>query len=196
MTVHASGPEVPSDWVVRWAHLIAPRGPVLDLACGRGRNARHLASRGHPVVACDRDRSALESLAEVPGIEVVCADLEDGSPWPFDAGGFAAIVVVNYLHRPLFPAIARALAPGGVLMYETFILGNERYGKPSNPRFLLRRDELLEAFGSDLVVAGFEQGRANRPKPALVQRLCALRTETLDNDLEPTEAPDSVKILG
>lgn len=195
-SAHVSGPERPSDWVVRWAHLIAPRARVLDLACGHGRNARYLASRGHRVVACDRDQSALESLAEVPGIESVCADLEDGSPWPFDNGGFAAIVVVNYLHRPLFPAIAGALAPGGALIYETFVSGNERYGKPSNPRFLLRRDELLEAFGRDLVVAGYEQGRAHRPKPALIQRLCALRTDTLDNDLEPTEAPDSVKILG
>jgi SAM-dependent methyltransferase len=186
----------PSEWVVRWAHLIPPRGRVLDLACGHGRNSRYLASRGHPVVACDRDQSALESLAEVPGIEVVCADLEGGSPWPFDRGGFAAIVVVNYLHRPLFQAIAAALSPGGVLIYETFALGNERYGKPSNPRFLLQRDELLEAFGRDLVVAGYEQGRTNRAKPALIQRLCALRADTFDNDLEPTEAPDSVKILG
>ena len=181
---------------MRWAHLIARRARVLDLACGHGRNARYLASRGPCVVACDRDQSALESLAEVRGIEGVCADLEDGSPWPFDNGGFGAIVVVNYLHRPLFPAIAGALAPGGVLIYETFVSGNERYGKPSNPRFLLRRDELLEAFGRDLVVVGFEQGRTQRAKPALIQRLCALRTDALDNDLEPTEAPDSVKISG
>ena len=141
-------------------------------------------------------RPALAGLAGVQGISTREADLEDGSPWPFAGMEFDAVVVTNYLHRPLFPAIAAALSPGGVLIYETFVLGNERYGKPSNPRFLLRRDELLEAFGRDLVVAGYEQGRTNRAKPALIQRLCALRADTFDNDLEPTEAPDSVKILG
>lgn len=186
----------PSGWVVRWAHLIAPGGRVLDLACGQGRHARFLASRGHAVVACDRDPAALAALAGVQGVETVCADLEDGSPWPFTGAGFDAIVVANYLHRPLFPAIAGALADGGVLIYETFALGNERYGKPSNPGFLLQRDELLAVFGRTLVVAGFEQGRIHRPKTAMVQRLCAVRTGALENDLEPRDAPDSVKILG
>jgi SAM-dependent methyltransferase len=179
-----------SDWVVRWAHLVRPGGTVLDLACGSGRHARFFAARGNRVTACDRDAVALAGLAGLPGVSTREADLEDGSPWPFVGVQFGAVVVTNYLHRPLFPAIAATLAPGGVLLYETFVLGNERYGKPSNPRFLLRRDELLEAFGPELVVAGYEQGRANRAKPALVQRLCALRTERLDNDLEPTEAPD------
>lgn len=192
----ASGSGEPSDWVVRWAHLVPRDGHVLDLACGSGRHARFFAARGHQVTACDRDPAALAGLSGVRGVCVRQADLEDASPWPFADTQFAAVVVTNYLHRPLFPAIARALAPGGALIYETFVLGNERYGKPSNPRFLLRRNELLEAFGHDLMVAGYEQGRTNRPKPALIQRLCALRTDTLDNDLEPTEAPDSVKILG
>jgi len=189
-------PGTPSDWVVRWAHLIPPGGRVLDLACGHGRHVLYLASRGHAVVACDRDEAALAALHGATGIQAVQADLEDGSPWPFGAGQFEAIVVTNYLHRPLFAPIAAALSPGGVLIYETFALGNERFGKPSNPQFLLRKGELLEAFGRGLVVAGFEQGRVKRPKPALVQRLCALRAETMENDLEPRDAPDSVKILG
>lgn len=187
---HAPGPDAPSDWVVRWAHLVPPGGTVLDLACGSGRHARFFAARGNRVTACDRDTGALAALAGVPGVATLAADLEDGSPWPFAGSRFDAVVVTNYLHRPLFPAIAASVAPGGVLLYETFVLGNERYGKPSNPRFLLRRDELLEAFGRDLVVAGYEQGRVNRAKPALIQRLCALRAGHLDNDLEPTEAPD------
>lgn len=187
---------VPSEWVVRWAHLVKPGGSVLDLACGSGRHSRFFAARGNAVTACDRDAEALAGLEVVNGISTRQADLEDGSPWPFGDLRFDAIVVTNYLHRPLFPAIAQALAPGGVLIYETFILGNERYGKPSNPRFLLKRDELLEVFGQVLVVAGYEQGRTNRAKPALIQRLCAVRADTLDNDLEPTEAPDSVRILG
>ena len=186
----------PSDWVVRWSHLVAPGGRILDLACGHGRHARYLAHHGHAVIACDRDADALASLGGVPGVEAVRADLEDGAPWPLPEGGFAAIVVVNYLHRPLFPAIAASLAPGGVLIYETFALGNERYGKPSNPAFLLQRDELIEVFGRDLVVAGYEQGRTHRGRPALIQRLCAVRSESLENNLEPRDAPDSVKILG
>lgn len=188
------GPEAPSPWVVRWAHLVRAGGAVLDLACGSGRHARFFAARGNAVTACDRDPAALAGLAGVPGIVTLQADLEDG-PWPF-ARQFDAVVVTNYLHRPLFPAIAGALAPDGVLIYETFLLGNERYGKPSNPRFLLSRDELLAVFARGLVVAGFEQGRVNRAKPALIQRLCAVCPGSVENDLEPTDAPDSVKILG
>lgn len=165
----------PSPWVLRWAHLIVPGGVVLDLACGAGRHARALAGRGHPVLALDRNREALAGLAGVNGIESVTEDLEDGSPWPLAERRFAAVVVVNYLHRPLFPALVGALADGGVLVYETFAVGNERFGKPSNPHFLLRPGELLEAFAGALHVVAFEQGFVERPKPALIQRLCALR---------------------
>jgi hypothetical protein len=148
------------------------------------------------VVACDRDKCALESLAGVAGVEVVSADLEAGSEWPFGAGQFNGIIVTNYLHRPLFPAISAALSPNGVLIYETFAVGNERFGKPSNPGFLLKKDELLEVFGPVLAVAGFEQGSIHWPRQAMVQRLCALRSESIGSDLEPRNAPDSVKILG
>lgn len=175
----------PSDWVVRWAHLIARGARVLDLACGQGRHARYLAQTGHSVVACDRDPEALAVLAGIAGIETLQADFEDGSPWPFEGVRFGAIVVINYLHRPLFARFAEALSPGGVLIYETFALGNELYGKPSNPAFLLKRDELLDVFGATLVVAGFEQGMTARPKPALVQRLCAVRGGSTDSPLAP-----------
>jgi SAM-dependent methyltransferase len=110
----------------------------------------------------------------IPGARFVQADLEDGSPWPFPGERFQGIVVTNYLHRPLFPVLRDALAEGGVLIYETFMLGNERYGKPSNPRFLLRPGELLEAF-KDLMLKGYEEGEVARPKPAMIQRLCAVR---------------------
>ena len=173
-----------SDWVLRWAHLVRPGSTVLDLACGAGRHARFFSARGNAVIACDRDRVALAGLSGVAGVSTTQADLEDGSPWPFESGRFDAVIVCNYLHRPLLPAIADALAPNGVLIYETFLLGNERYGKPSNPRFLLERNELLAAFSSRLVVVGFEQGRADRGKPALIQRLCALNSAGLDNKLE------------
>jgi len=174
--------ETPSPWVRRWAALI-PRGAVLDLACGRGRHARHLASLGHEVLAVDRDRDALAALAGVPGVQTLCADLE-AAAWPLPGRRFAGIVVCNYLHRPLLPRLADSLEAGGVLIYETFAAGNERYGRPSNPDFLLRPGELLEAFGA-LTVVAFEQGQLAVPKPAVVQRICAARagaaTLAIDN---------------
>ncbi len=170
---HASAE--PSAWLLRWAPLIAAGGAVLDLACGPGRHARLLAERGHPVTAVDRDREALAALAATPRIESVYADLEDGSPWPLGTRRFAAVLVFNYLYRPLLPQLAAALADGGVLIYETFAAGNERYGRPSNPQFLLRPAELLDAFSPLLSVVAFEQGRVTRPKPAVIQRICAVR---------------------
>ena len=157
----------PSAWVVRWAPLIT-RGRVLDLACGGGRHARHLAGLGHEVTAVDREPQSLAA------VRFVRADLEDGSPWPLPGEQFQGIVVANYLHRPLFPLISRALAPGGVLIYETFMAGNERFGKPANPAFLLLPGELWAAFGGLHIIA-FEQGLSLQPKAAMLQRLCAVR---------------------
>ena len=156
----------PSAWVVRWAPLIT-HGTVLDVACGGGRHARLFLSRGLRVVAVDREPRA------IPGARFVQADLEGGNPWPFFGERFEGIVVANYLHRPLYPMLLEALAPGGILIYETFMAGNERFGKPSNPEFLLRPGELLEAFRTLRIVA-FEQGRLFEPKPAMIQRLCAI----------------------
>jgi SAM-dependent methyltransferase len=159
----------PSPWVARWAGTISP-GRVLDLAAGGGRHSVFLSSLGFQVEAVDREVSALRSLA---GIAVREANLEAG-PWPYVGQAFSGIVVTNYLHRPLFAHLCKALAPGGVLIYETFMLGNERYGRPSNPDFLLRPSVLLEVFRG-LQVLGFEQEYAAVPKPAMVQRLCARR---------------------
>ena len=156
----------PSDWVRRWADAVT-RGPVLDVACGGGRHARLFLQKGLPVVAVDRDPQ------QIPGAEVVQVDLE-GGPWPFAGRRFAAIVVTNYLHRPLFPRLQDSLEEGGILLYETFMKGNERYGRPSNPAFLLAPGELLDAFRA-LTPIAFEQGYVERPKPAMVQRLCAAK---------------------
>ncbi len=162
-----------SAWVERYAPLVPP-GEVLDLACGGGRHARHLAALGHPVTALDRDPEAL-ALAAGPGITTVEYDLEqEGAAWPFGPGRFAGIVVTHYLHRPLMAQLASSLAPDGVLIYETFSIGNEEFGKPSNPAFLLARGELLElARQAGLRVLAFEEGYAAAPKPAMLQRLCA-----------------------
>ncbi|HJY79216.1 MAG TPA: class I SAM-dependent methyltransferase [Burkholderiales bacterium] len=161
-------PEAVSDWVLRWAPLVE-RGPVLDVACGAGRHAAFFAERGFEVHAVDRDDQVL------PGsIRFVKADLEDGSPWPWPGKRFGAIVVTKYLHRPLFPRLIESLDEGAVLIYETFMVGNERYGRPSNPDFLLRPGELLEAFAT-LGVVAFEQGTVERPKKAAVQRICVIR---------------------
>ncbi len=173
-TVHPHTPTV-STWVQRWAGVIRPCGSVLDLACGGGRHARFLAARGHAVEAVDRDAAALATLSAVTGISTRCADLEGGA-WPYAGRSFDAIVVSNYLHRPLLPLIAATLAPGAVLIYETFRAGNESYGKPSNSAFLLQPGELLAfAQGADLQIIGFEDGFRAQPSPAMIQRICAAR---------------------
>ena len=164
----------PSGWVTRWARLI-PEGEVLDLACGSGRHARYLAGLGHDVTGVDRDAQALAALAGVARVTTLQADLEDGNPWPLPGRRFAGIVVTNYLYRPLFPRLLQSLAPGGVLIYETFALGNERFGRPTNPHFLLRDAELLDAFSAELTVVAFEQGFIPSPCPAVVQRFCGAR---------------------
>lgn len=166
--------ETPSAWVCRWAGEIPAGGRVLDVACGSGRHARWLAARGHPVEAVDRDPATLDELADTPGVITRCADLE-GGPWPYAGQAFAGIVVVNYLHRPLFPHLLGALAPRGVLIYETFAAGNERYGRPANPDFLLRAGELLELVRDRLRVLAYEDLFVTDPRPAMVQRICALR---------------------
>jgi SAM-dependent methyltransferase len=168
---HTSGSApLPSVWVARFWPLIRPRGLVLDLAAGSGRHVRLLHALGFAVRAVDRDVAALRPLAG-PGCEVLEADLEDGAPWPF-GGGYDGIVVTNYLHRALLPAIGGALADGGIVIYETFARGNERFGRPSNPDFLLRPSELLEAFAT-LTVVAFEQGQVSIPRPAVIQRIAA-----------------------
>jgi SAM-dependent methyltransferase len=182
MTASHTAIDEPSRWVARFVALIPP-GEVLDLACGGGRHARLAAEAGHPVLAVDRDAAALERAAG-KGISTLHADLESatdaGVSWPFEAGRFAGIVVTNYLHRPLFPHILSSLVPGGVLIYETFAQGNERFGKPSNPDFLLAPGELLKAVQGDgsstvLRVLAYEDGYVSLPKPAMVQRICAVK---------------------
>ena len=161
----------PSIWVNRFLPLIKPGGLVLDLAAGDGRHVRLLRDRGFVVRAVDRDTSALLPFAG-PGCEVRQTDLETAEPWPL-SDDYDGIIVTNYLHRPLLPAIGRAVAPGGVLIYETFSRGNERFGRPRNPDFLLCPGELLEAF-TMLTIVAFEQGEVSIPRPAVIQRLTAV----------------------
>ena len=160
--------DAPSAWVLRWAPLVT-RGTVLDLACGGGRHSRLFLDRGLNVVAVDREPQ------QIRGARFIQADLEDGSPWPLPTERFEAVVVTNYLHRPLMAHLRDSLSEDGVLIYETFMLGNERFGRPSNPAFLLRPGELRAAF-EELQVLGFEEGQVALPKPSIIQRLCAMRT--------------------
>lgn len=174
-TGEISPPAKPSHWVVTHAGLIARRGKVLDIAAGNGRHARYFNSLGHHVTAVDRDAAALQALAST-GIETIVADLEDSSPWPLGGRRFDGIVLTNYLHRPLFPHIAAALAAGGILIYETFGVGNQRFGRPSNPNFLLRPGELLEfAAANGLQVLAYACGEVSEHKPAITQRIVAKR---------------------
>jgi SAM-dependent methyltransferase len=167
----------PSHWIVRFAHLVPPGARVLDLAAGHGRHARLFAARGAQVVAVDRDADTLATLAGVAQITVRVCDLERGA-WPLSGEMFDAIVVANYLHRPLFPHLRAALAPDGVLLYETFAMGNEIHGRPTRPEFLLCRDELLTIAAlppAPLTVVAFEQGEVDHGmRRAVVQRLAAV----------------------
>lgn len=162
----------PSAWVQRFAPMVRAGGSVLDLACGRGRHALFFADRGYRVDAVDRDPEAIAALAESGAVAALCADIEAG-PWPYPGRSFDAVVVTNYLHRPLFPLLMAALSPGGVLIYETFAQGNEAYGRPSNPDFLLRHGELLQVVGHARVLA-YEDLVVESPRPAAVQRICAV----------------------
>ncbi|MFM9915782.1 MAG: class I SAM-dependent methyltransferase [Rhizobacter sp.] len=169
-----------SDWVRRWSHLVPAGATVLDLACGSGRHTRWFHDRGCRVTAVDRDAAALQGLHGIARIRV--SDIEAG-PWPLPVERFDAVVVTNYLWRPLLPQVAASLAESGVLVYETFAAGNASVGKPSNPDFLLRPGELLQfAAVHRLRVVAYEDGFASDPD-RYIQRLVAICQEAGDNGL-------------
>ena len=170
MSTDAHAIATPSAWVRRWSHLVPPGASVLDVACGSGRHVRWFAQRGCRVTGIDRDAAAMQPLAGIA--ELVVADIENG-PWPWPARRFDAVVVTNYLWRERLPDMVDSVAEGGVLIYETFSAGNETVGKPSNPKFLLRPGELLQAT-RPLRVLAFEDGFEDAP-PRFVQRIVALR---------------------
>lgn len=174
---HGLGP--PSSWIQRWSHLVPTGGTVLDVACGQGRHMKWFAEQGHPVLGVDRSPEAIHAAAKFG--EAILADIENG-PWPLMSGDqarqFDAVIVTNYLWRPLFPMIAQSVAPGGLLLYETFAIGNETVGKPSRPDFLLHPAELLQVFGNMHIVA-FEEGFLENPA-RFVQRIAAIRTDSRD----------------
>ena len=187
----------PSPWVSRFAPLVPKRGHVLDVASGGGRHARWFLDRGHPVTAIDRNNELLDGLKDIPGATIIEADLEDGSP-VFSSGGplagkrFDGIVVVNYLHRPLFADLLDALAPGGVLIYETFALGNEAFARPRNPDHLLKSGELLALVQGQLQVIAYEHGITHAAEiPGVKQRLVAVNNLSMSTreDNEPPSMP-------
>jgi SAM-dependent methyltransferase len=167
----------PSPWILRFAPLVPAGATVLDLACGSGRHALLFLARGHPVTALDRDVSGLRDIAGQSRLELVQADLEDGSPWPLAGRRFGAVVVTNYLWRPLFPHLVEALGEHGVLLYETFASGNQACGRPRNPNFLLQPGELIDRVAGRLQIVAYEHGYLEQPEPAVKQRICAVRSE-------------------
>ena len=171
------GGHSPSPWVVRWLSAIPFGGAVLDVACGNGRHVALLRANGRRVVAVDRDTTAFTALAAAEaecGIEVVTTDLEN-SPWPWAGRTFAGVIATNYLWRPLLPTILRSVAVGGLLVYETFLRGQEQFGRPSNPAYLLLPGELREVVRGELEVLAFEEGPDGEPPLAMRQRICARR---------------------
>jgi SAM-dependent methyltransferase len=158
-------------WITRFGPRVTPQGAVLDLACGGGRHGRWFMQRGHPVTLVDRDLSGVLDLQSQATL--IEADLE-AQPWPLDHQTFAAVVVSNYLWRPLLPQIVAAVAPGGWLLYQTFAVGNERFGRPRNPDFLLQPGELLRACAGLKIIA-YEDDEVQSPRPAMIQRIAAHR---------------------
>lgn len=178
----------PSPWFERFQPLIRPVGSVLDVAAGGGRHVRFFADKGHPVTAIDRNTAPLQAFADELGAEIVEADLEDGSPWPLPGRRFDAVCVCNYLYRPLFDALLGALAPSGMLLYETFALGNEVYSRPRNPDHLLKSGELLDLVGARLQVVAYQHGIVNGGEcPGVKQMICAVNNLGLSGreDREP-----------
>jgi SAM-dependent methyltransferase len=167
---HLHGTERPSEWVQRWSHLVPAGGSVLDVACGHGRHMRWFAQSGHGVTGVDRSPEAVAAVA--PLGRAVVADIENG-PWPFPGEQFDAVVVTNYLWRPLLDTLLESVAPSGVLLYETFSEGNGSVGKPSRPDFLLASGELLHVCQHMHVVA-FEDGFCDQPE-RFIQRIAAVR---------------------
>lgn len=164
----------PEAWVLKFAPLI-PKGQILDLACGRGRHGRYFLDQQYPVTFLDQNVSGVVDLASYPTAKLVQYDLENKSPWPFQAALFSGIIVTNYLHRPLFPHLLAALKPGGVLLYKTFSQGNEQFGKPRNPDYLLQENELLTVFSERLTIVDFIQGKESNPN-RVTQAICGIKT--------------------
>jgi len=164
--------------VTRYAELIAPGGPILDVACGGGRHTRWFLEQGRCVVAVDRDLAPIADLLQHPALEAVEADLEDGRPFPLLGRCFAGVVCTNYLHRPLLALLVAAVAPGGVLLYETFTEGHQAFGRPTRPDFILRSGELRAAVAGQLAVVAHEEVTVSQPRPARVQRIAAVRPMT------------------
>ncbi|MDE0941897.1 MAG: class I SAM-dependent methyltransferase [Alphaproteobacteria bacterium] len=166
-----------SPWISRFADRVRKTGPangsVLDLACGEGRHTAFFLDKGFGVTAVDRDVSA---LLPNKNLEILACDLEGGSPWPLGSRQFDAVIVVNYLYRPILPRIIAAVAPGGILLYDTFAIGNAAYGRPKNPDFLLQSGELRAAVGGELEVLDYFHGLVAAPQPAIRQQICARRS--------------------
>ncbi|MBH1965345.1 MAG: class I SAM-dependent methyltransferase [Comamonadaceae bacterium] len=165
----------PSPWILRWTPLVPAGAPVLDVACGRGRHMKWFAEHGHAVTGVDRDPASIAAVSHLG--EAVLADIENG-PWPLAGRQFGAVIVTNYLWRPLLPTLLDGVAEGGVLVYETFSAGNESVGKPSRPDFLLQPGELLQVCaGPQWRIVAFEDGFLADP-PRFVQRIATVKQPT------------------
>ncbi|MBH67885.1 MAG: SAM-dependent methyltransferase [Rhodospirillaceae bacterium] len=163
-----------SAWVKRHYNFISRPGLVLDLACGDGRNGRFLVHKGYNLVFLDKDIAGLSDLKLGSCVKLMKFDLEAGNEWPFEPQKFDGIIVTNYLHRPLMFDLMGTVAPQGVLIYETFAVGNEKFGRPTNPNYLLQTGELLDWVLPAFRILAYEERFISCPKPAVVQRIVAI----------------------
>ena len=184
----------PSLWVQRFSPLIPKGGTVLDLACGGGRHIRYLLNMGYKVVALDRDVTHVADLADKPEIEVIEADLENGGAWPVEGRTFDAVIIVNYLYRPLFQRLFEAVGENGLFIYETFARGNEKITRPRNPDHLLCSGELLEMIHRRLQVIAYEHGLIEAgPTTGIMQRICAVNDLKVSNREDGEPEPHNIR---
>lgn len=174
----------PSEWVVRFSHLIKPKGKVLDVAAGYGRHTKFFLDRGHPVVSVDIDISSLVGLGSISNHSIVEADL-DAYNWPFSESSFDAIIITNYLNRNIFSAIVKSLSNSGIILMETFADGNQEFGRPRNRDFLLAPGELIRVFSPSLQIISYEHGRELVPRKCVRQRICARKGKCLADLIRP-----------
>ena len=164
-----------SNWVSENYNHIKKKGLILDLACGSGRNGKFLLEKGFDVVFLDRDTSQLDWVPEPFRSQVIKHDLEAGTSWGFSSCSFDAVVVTNYLYRPIFPDLLSIIDEGGVLIYETFSKGNEIYGKPTNPNYLLEPEELIDLVRPSMRLISFKEGYSNEGKESITQKIVAVK---------------------
>ena len=170
--------KLPTTWIIEQIKLLAPKRKIqiLDFASGNGRNSIHLAEKNRNITAIDKDSMKLVQFDHLDYINTICFDLETNQNWPLKEKYYDIIIVVNYLYRPKIKKLMNLLKNGGYLFYETFSVGNERYGSPKNLNFLLKDRELVNLFSKKNEILSYFNGKVIEEKMSIKQRCLIKKT--------------------